>query len=101
MRRRECIRLLGGAAAFGPVVAQGSRARWMRFTSQPPPLCSRTALGSAPWQLARGCQRFTSANLTFKRAALGYKNTKYLSKIVVTDLRDMYRKGRGTWYGGI
>jgi DMSO/TMAO reductase YedYZ molybdopterin-dependent catalytic subunit len=32
---------------------------------------------------------------------LGYKNTKYLSKIVVTDRRDMYRKGRGTWYGGI
>lgn len=32
---------------------------------------------------------------------LGYKNTKYLSKIVVTDRRDLYRKGRGTWYGGI
>jgi DMSO/TMAO reductase YedYZ molybdopterin-dependent catalytic subunit len=32
---------------------------------------------------------------------LGYKNTKYLSKIVVTDRRDMYRKRRGTWYGGI
>ena len=32
---------------------------------------------------------------------LGYKNTKYLSRIVVTDRRDMYRKGRGTWYGGI
>ena len=32
---------------------------------------------------------------------LGYKNTKYLSKIIVTDRRDLYRKGRGTWYGGI
>jgi DMSO/TMAO reductase YedYZ molybdopterin-dependent catalytic subunit len=32
---------------------------------------------------------------------LGYKNTKYLSRIVVTDRRDYYRKGRGTWYGGI
>jgi DMSO/TMAO reductase YedYZ molybdopterin-dependent catalytic subunit len=32
---------------------------------------------------------------------LGYKNTKYLSQIVVTDRRDYYRKGRGTWYGGI
>ncbi len=31
----------------------------------------------------------------------GYKNTKYLSRIVVTDRRDFYRKGRGTWYGGI
>ncbi len=32
---------------------------------------------------------------------LGYKNTKYLSQITVTDRRDYYRKGRGTWYGGI
>jgi DMSO/TMAO reductase YedYZ molybdopterin-dependent catalytic subunit len=32
---------------------------------------------------------------------LGYKNTKYLSRIVVTNDRDFYRKGRGTWYGGI
>lgn len=32
---------------------------------------------------------------------LGYKNTKYLSRIVVTDRKDYYRKGRGTWYGGI
>jgi len=32
---------------------------------------------------------------------LGYKNTKYLSRIVVTDRRDLYRKSRGTWYGGI
>ena len=32
---------------------------------------------------------------------LGYKNTKYLSQIVVTDRMDLYRKGRGTWYGGI
>jgi DMSO/TMAO reductase YedYZ molybdopterin-dependent catalytic subunit len=32
---------------------------------------------------------------------LGYKNTKYLSRIVLTDQRDHYRKGRGTWYGGI
>ena len=32
---------------------------------------------------------------------LGYKNTKYLSRIVLTDRRDYYRKGRGTWYGGI
>ena len=31
----------------------------------------------------------------------GYKNTKYLSRIVVTDRRDVYRKSRGTWYGGI
>ena len=32
---------------------------------------------------------------------LGYKNTKYLSKIIVTDRMDFYRKGRGPWYGGI
>ena len=32
---------------------------------------------------------------------LGYKNTKYLAKIIVTDDMDLYRKGRGTWYGGI
>src|SRR2546421_720099 len=32
---------------------------------------------------------------------LGYKNTKFLSRIVVTNDRDFYRKGRGTWYGGI
>jgi DMSO/TMAO reductase YedYZ molybdopterin-dependent catalytic subunit len=32
---------------------------------------------------------------------LGYKNTKFLSRIVVTDKMDFYRKGRGTWYGGI
>jgi DMSO/TMAO reductase YedYZ molybdopterin-dependent catalytic subunit len=32
---------------------------------------------------------------------LGYKNTKYLSRIIVTNDRDFYRKGRGTWYGGI
>lgn len=32
---------------------------------------------------------------------LGYKNTKYLSQIVVTDRMDLYRKGRGTWSGGI
>ncbi len=32
---------------------------------------------------------------------LGYKNTKYLSRIIVTDRRDYYRKGRGAWYGGI
>lgn len=30
---------------------------------------------------------------------LGYKNTKYLSRIIVTDKIDF--KGRGTWYGGI
>lgn len=30
---------------------------------------------------------------------LGYKNTKYLSRILVTDRIDF--KGRGTWYGGI
>lgn len=30
---------------------------------------------------------------------LGYKNTKYLSRIIVTDRIDF--KGRGTWYGGI
>jgi len=32
---------------------------------------------------------------------LGYKNTKYLSRIIVSDRRDFYRKSRGTWYGGI
>ncbi len=32
---------------------------------------------------------------------LGYKNTKYLSQIIVTDRMDFYRKGRGPWYGGI
>jgi DMSO/TMAO reductase YedYZ molybdopterin-dependent catalytic subunit len=32
---------------------------------------------------------------------LGYKNTKYLSRIIVTDRMDLYRKGPGTWYGGI
>ena len=32
---------------------------------------------------------------------LGYKNTKYLTKIVLTDRRDLYRKNPGTWYGGI
>ena len=32
---------------------------------------------------------------------LGYKSTKYLSRIVVTERRDLYRKSRGTWYGGI
>ncbi len=32
---------------------------------------------------------------------LGYKNTKYLSRIIVTDDEDFYRKGNGTWYGGI
>ncbi len=32
---------------------------------------------------------------------MGWKNTKYLSRIVVTDRRDHYRKGGGTWYGGI
>ena len=32
---------------------------------------------------------------------LGWKNTKYLSRIIVTDRMDLYRKGAGTWYGGI
>jgi DMSO/TMAO reductase YedYZ molybdopterin-dependent catalytic subunit len=32
---------------------------------------------------------------------LGYKNTKYLSQIIVTDRTDFYRKNPGTWYGGI
>jgi DMSO/TMAO reductase YedYZ molybdopterin-dependent catalytic subunit len=32
---------------------------------------------------------------------LGYKNTKYLTKIIVSDQTDFYRKGFGTWYGGI
>jgi DMSO/TMAO reductase YedYZ molybdopterin-dependent catalytic subunit len=32
---------------------------------------------------------------------LGYKNTKYLSRLIVTDDMDFYRKGLGTWYGGI
>jgi len=31
----------------------------------------------------------------------GYKNTKYLTKIVLTDRMDLYRKNAGTWYGGI
>jgi DMSO/TMAO reductase YedYZ molybdopterin-dependent catalytic subunit len=32
---------------------------------------------------------------------LGWKNTKYLSQIIVSDQKDFYRKGLGTWYGGI
>jgi DMSO/TMAO reductase YedYZ molybdopterin-dependent catalytic subunit len=32
---------------------------------------------------------------------LGYKNTKYLSRIILTDDMGLYRKGDGTWYGGI
>ena len=32
---------------------------------------------------------------------LGYKNTKYLSRIILTDRMDFYRKSRGPWYGGI
>jgi DMSO/TMAO reductase YedYZ molybdopterin-dependent catalytic subunit len=32
---------------------------------------------------------------------LGYKNIKYLSRLIVTDRMDLYRKGPGTWYGGI
>jgi len=32
---------------------------------------------------------------------IGWKNTKYLSRIIVTDDMNLYRKGRGTWYGGI
>jgi DMSO/TMAO reductase YedYZ molybdopterin-dependent catalytic subunit len=32
---------------------------------------------------------------------LGYKNIKYLSKLIVTDDMGLYRKGAGTWYGGI
>jgi DMSO/TMAO reductase YedYZ molybdopterin-dependent catalytic subunit len=32
---------------------------------------------------------------------LGYKNTKYLSKRIVTDDMNFYRKGLGPWYGGI
>ena len=32
---------------------------------------------------------------------LGYKNTKYLSRMILTDDMDLYRKGDGTWYGGI
>jgi DMSO/TMAO reductase YedYZ molybdopterin-dependent catalytic subunit len=32
---------------------------------------------------------------------LGYKNTKYLFRIIVTDRMDLYRKNPGTWYGGI
>jgi DMSO/TMAO reductase YedYZ molybdopterin-dependent catalytic subunit len=31
---------------------------------------------------------------------MGWKNTKYLSRIVVTS-NTVYRKGGGTWYGGI
>jgi DMSO/TMAO reductase YedYZ molybdopterin-dependent catalytic subunit len=32
---------------------------------------------------------------------IGWKNTKYLTRIIVTDRMDHYRKGAGTWYGGI
>jgi DMSO/TMAO reductase YedYZ molybdopterin-dependent catalytic subunit len=32
---------------------------------------------------------------------LGWKNTKYLSQIIVSDRKGFYRKGLGTWYGGI
>ena len=32
---------------------------------------------------------------------IGWKNTKYLSRIILTDRMDTYRKGAGTWYGGI
>jgi DMSO/TMAO reductase YedYZ molybdopterin-dependent catalytic subunit len=32
---------------------------------------------------------------------LGWKNTKYLSRIIVTNDRDFYRQKAGTWYGGI
>lgn len=32
---------------------------------------------------------------------IGWKNTKYLQRIIVTDRMDLYRKGTGTWYGGI
>ena len=32
---------------------------------------------------------------------MGWKNTKFLSRIILTDRMDHYRKGAGTWYGGI
>jgi DMSO/TMAO reductase YedYZ molybdopterin-dependent catalytic subunit len=32
---------------------------------------------------------------------MGWKNTKYLSKIILTDDMNNYRKGAGTWFGGI
>jgi DMSO/TMAO reductase YedYZ molybdopterin-dependent catalytic subunit len=32
---------------------------------------------------------------------LGYKNTKYLLRMIVTDDMNLYRKNPGTWYGGI
>src|SRR5215471_12218590 len=32
---------------------------------------------------------------------IGWKNTKYLMRMIVTDDMNMYRKGDGTWYGGI
>ena len=32
---------------------------------------------------------------------MGWKNTKYLSRVILTDRMDHYRKGAGTWYGGI
>jgi DMSO/TMAO reductase YedYZ molybdopterin-dependent catalytic subunit len=32
---------------------------------------------------------------------IGWKNTKYLSRMILTDDMNMYRKGDGTWYGGI
>jgi DMSO/TMAO reductase YedYZ molybdopterin-dependent catalytic subunit len=32
---------------------------------------------------------------------MGWKNTKYLSRIIITNDMSQYRKGAGTWYGGI
>jgi DMSO/TMAO reductase YedYZ molybdopterin-dependent catalytic subunit len=32
---------------------------------------------------------------------LGFKNTKYISRIVVAENGDFFRAGNGTWYGGI
>jgi DMSO/TMAO reductase YedYZ molybdopterin-dependent catalytic subunit len=32
---------------------------------------------------------------------LGYKNTKYISRIIVAEDSDWFRRGRNSWYGGI
>jgi DMSO/TMAO reductase YedYZ molybdopterin-dependent catalytic subunit len=32
---------------------------------------------------------------------IGWKNTKYLSRLILTDDLNMYRTSKGTWYGGI
>ena len=51
--------------------------------------------------MAGSCLHFGAPVRLRLARQLGYKNTKYLAKIIVTDDMDLYRKGRGTWYGGI